>query len=276
MIRVWHAFAAGRWRRLLPLVPLGILLLAVLVTWALDPRDPALLEPTRAWQAPSREHWLGCGEAGSDLLRVTAHALGRGIMLATMVACAGFSVGVPLGAWMGFRGSGSARALGRICDLFQAFPSFLLAMAMLAAVRAPTRMHLFLVFATTAWAPFARLALVEAEVLRSIGYVEASRALGQSTWGTLRKHIVPNLLPTTLVQLGASASAVVVSEAALAFVGLGPRDGVSLGALLEQGVVSMLRAPHVLTVGALAVFAASQALIVATRVFTPQARSPRD
>ncbi len=54
-----------------------------------------------------------------------------------------------------------------------------------------------------------------------------------------------------------------VSEAALGFVGLGPRDGVSLGSILDQGVAAMLRAPHVLLVGATAVFVTSAAMLLA-------------
>jgi len=68
------------------------------------------------------------------------------------------------------------------------------------------------------------------------------------------------------VQLGSTAAAVVVSEAALGFVGLGPADGVSLGALIDQGVAAMLRAPHVLAVGTVAVSAASISLLLAGRV----------
>jgi ABC-type dipeptide/oligopeptide/nickel transport system permease subunit len=241
-----------------------------LVGWAslvvtLHAQSPALLEPSHAWQAPSWQYPLGFGEAGCNLLLVTAAALLRGLALACGVACAGAVVGVPLGAFAGYVAGTRARVLRRACDLVQAFPSFLLALTILAAVRNPTRIHLLGVFALTAWAPFARLALMSATILRAAPFVEASKALGQGTMATLRLHIIPNLLPTIWVQLGASASAMVVSEAALAFVGFGPRDGVSLGALLDQGVVSMLTAPNVLTIGALAVFATSRVLLRTAR-----------
>jgi ABC-type dipeptide/oligopeptide/nickel transport system permease subunit len=81
----------------------------------------------------------------------------------------------------------------------------------------------------------------------------------------LVRHVVPNLLGVVAVQLGSTGAAIVVSEAALAFVGLGPRDGVSLGGVLDQGVAAMLRAPHVLVVGAVAVFVTSAAMLVAGR-----------
>jgi peptide/nickel transport system permease protein len=102
-------------------------------------------------------------------------------------------------------------------------------------------------------------------VLREASFIEASRAIGLARSAIVVRHVVPQLLGVVGVQLGGTAAAIVVSEAALAFVGLGPRDGVSLGAVLDQGVASMLRAPHVLAVGAVAVFATSVSLLVAGR-----------
>ena len=136
---------------------------------------------------------------------------------------------------------------------------------MLSAVRVPSRADIGVVFALTAWAPFARLALAQTRVLRGAAFVEAAQALGRGPAGILARHVVPNLFGVVAVQLGATAAAIVVSEAGLAFVGLGPPDGVSLGGVLDQGVAAMLRAPHVLVVGALAVFATSGAMLAAGR-----------
>jgi peptide/nickel transport system permease protein len=147
----------------------------------------------------------------------------------------------------------------------QAFPSFLLALAVLSAVRTPSRAHLAVVFSLTAWAPFTRLALAQTRILRSAGFVEAARALGQGKLRVLVRHILPNSLGVLAVQLGSTAGAIVVSEAALSFVGLGPRGGVSLGSVLEQGVACMLFAPWVMAVGAVAVMVTSGTLILAGR-----------
>ena len=133
----------------------------------------------------------------------------------------------------------------------------------LGAVRSPTRVHIGAVFALTAWAPFARLALAQTRVLRDAAFVEAARALGRGRVSIVLRHVVPNLLGVVAVQLGATGAAIVVSEAALAFVGLGPRDGVSLGAVMDQGVAAMLRAPHVLVVGAMSVFLTSVSILIA-------------
>ena len=73
--------------------------------------------------------------------------------------------------------------------------------------------------------------------------------LGAPTLRVLLRHAVPATFPVARAQLGSSASALLLADAALAFLGLGPADGVALGALIDQGVGASLRAPHVLLVG---------------------------
>ena len=252
-------------RRGLELLPIGILLGASAAGVALSAEPAGRLDPTRAWCAPSVTRVLGCGEAGVDLGALVASAELRAIALAVAVALVGFAVGTPLGALAALARGRFERAVDRACDLVQAFPSFILALAVLSAVRAPSRVHIGAVFALTAWAPFTRLALAQGRVLRDAAFVEAAVALGRGRVAVVAYHVLPNLLGVVAVQLGSTGAAIVVSEAALAFVGLGPRDGVSLGGILDQGVAAMLRAPHVLVVGAVAVFATSAAMLVAGR-----------
>jgi peptide/nickel transport system permease protein len=198
-----------------------------------------------------------------DLFALVSHAELRGVALAVLVAAFGFVFGTPLGAAAALRRGRVERAVDRACDLLQAFPTFLLALAVLSAVRVPGRVHIGVVFALTAWAPFARLSMVQTRVLRDAQFVEAASALGAGRAAVLARHVLPNLLTIVAVQLGSTGAAIVVSEAALSFVGLGPPDGVSLGCVLDQGVAAMLRAPHVLVVGALSVFLTSAAMLLA-------------
>jgi peptide/nickel transport system permease protein len=218
---------------------------------------------------------LGCGEGGVDLLAVVAHAELRGVALAAVVALLGLAIGTPLGAASALARGRLESAVLRACDLLQAFPTFLLALAVLGAVRSPGRVHIGAVFLLTAWAPFARLALVQTRVLRDLAFVDAARALGLGRFAVLARHVLPNVTRVAAVQLGSTGAAIVVSEAALGFVGLGPRDGVSLGSVLDQGVASMLRAPHVLLVGATAVFATSVAMVLAGTALDAGGGKPR-
>lgn len=251
---------AGRWAEV---APLGVLVTASVVARLVVRVPPGRLDPSRAWWEPSLVRPFGCGEAGVSLLPFVASAELYAIGLAGAVALLGLGIGLPLGAAAAFARGSVERWVERACDLVQAFPSFILALAVLSAVPIPSRVHIGVVFSLTAWAPFARLALAQTRTLRSSAFVEAASALGRRPIGVLAHHVVPNLLAVAAVQLGATGAAVVVSEAGLAFLGFGPRDGVSLGAVLDQGVAAMLRAPHVLVVGATAVFATSAAMLAA-------------
>lgn len=259
--------ARGARRRraaLMAMLPAALLAAASLLFALLSTRSPSRLEIDLAWAGPSAAHPLGSGDGGVDLAALAGHATFRALVLSACVSLFGFAVGTPLGAAAGLGRGRLERWLLRACDLVQSFPSFLLALAVLSAVRAPSRLHIGLVFAITAWAPFARVATAQARILGESQFVEAARALGLGRARVIALHLVPNLLGPVAVQIGTSAAGVVLGETALGFVGLGPPDGVSLGALLEQGTLGMLRAPHVLGVGALAVIAVSGSLQLAS------------
>lgn len=245
-------------------IPLGLVSALALGVVLFTDGDPARLQLAAGWRAPSLAHPLGYGDAGVDLLLLASHATFRALVLAAIVACLGFTLGTALGAGAGLRGGAVARWVLRACDLVQSFPTFLLALAVLSAVRVPSRFHIGVVFCISAWAPFARLALAQTRSLRESQFVEAARGLGASSFRVAALHVVPNLLGPVAVQLGTAAAGVVIGETALGFVGLGPPDGVSLGGLLEQGTLGMLRAPHVLIVGALCVLCVSGSLQLAS------------
>lgn len=251
-------------RALLAVLPaLGLFTVALLVAIT-SQSSPGRLQLELAWAPPGPAGWLGRGEAGVELVALVAHATLRALLLAGVVATLGFAVGTPLGAAAGLARGAFERWTLRACDLVQSFPTFLLALAVLAAVEIPSRWHIGAVFSLTAWAQFARLSAAQARSLGEAQFVEAARALGARGPRVVLVHVVPNLLGPVAVQLGTAAAGVVLSETALGFVGLGPPDGVSLGSLLEQGTLGMLRAPHVLAVGAVAVALSSGTLQLAS------------
>jgi peptide/nickel transport system permease protein len=244
--------------------PALLLVLSSGVYCLLSSRSPERFDLELAWAGPSAERFFGSGDAGVDLVPLVLHATFRVLVLAATVALIGFFLGVPLGCWAGLSGGRLQRWTLRACDLVQSFPSFLLALAVLSAVKVPSRWHIGLVFSLSAWAPFARIALVQARALSAAQFVEAARALGLTRGKVVWRHVMPNLFGPVAIQLGTIAAGVVLGETALGFVGLGPADGVSLGAVLEQGSLGMLRAPHVIAVGAIAVILVSGALQLAS------------
>lgn len=244
--------------------PLLLVLLVVGSYCALSQQDPGRMELSQSWNGPSLSRPLGSGEGGIDLMSFVAHATWQVLLLGAFVAILAFGAGTLLGSLAGLIKGWFANALLRVCDLVQSFPSFLLALAVLSAVDTPRRWHLALVFSISAWAPFARIALVQARALSVAQFVEAARAAGASRWEVTLHHIIPNLLGPVAIQMGTAAAGVVLGETGLSFVGLGPADGVSLGSVLEQGTLGMVRAPHVLAVGASAIVIVSGSLQLAS------------
>lgn len=251
-------------RLLVALAPAVAVVAATGAVVLLGHHSPTRLTLDLAWAPPSAARPLGSGDAGIDVLGVVSHATLRALALAVAVAAFGFAVGTPLGTSAALRGGAWERWTLRAADLVQSFPTFLLALAVLSAVRAPSRWHIGLVFAIGAWAPFARLALVQAHAIAEAPFVEAARAIGATRARVVFSHVLPNVIAPVAVQMGTAAAGVVLGETALGFVGLGPPDGVSLGALLEQGTAGMLRAPHVLVAGAFAVMIVSGSLQLAS------------
>jgi peptide/nickel transport system permease protein len=234
------------------LFPLALVLAAAIARLATALRgiDPRRLSLDLELARPSLAHPLGCGEGGVDLLALVAEALLRSLALTALVALLALVIGTTLGAAAGLAGGAIARFAHRVCDTVQSFPSFVLALGVLAAVRSPSRWHVAAVLSLTAWAPFARLALAELKVVRGLQYVEAARAMGATSGRVLLRHAIPATLPVARAQLGSTAAGLLVADAALSFLGVGPSDGVALGALVDQGLGALVQAPHVLFVGA--------------------------
>ena len=239
------------------MAPLGLLLA---VSWTIiisSSQRAGRFALEHAWSRPSLAHILGCADGGLDVAQFVAFAIGYVLLLALSVSILGAVLGTALGATASYLGGAIERVLIKTCDLVQAFPNFLLALAVLAAVEKPKRWHIGAVFVLTAWAGFARLTAVLARKLAVADFVVAARSYGASRVSILIWHIVPHVLGPVAIQVGTTAAGVVIGESALAFVGLGPTDGISLGVLVEQGAVGMLRAPHVLIVSSFAVALAS-------------------
>jgi len=241
------------------LAPLGLLFMGSWSVIVFTSGNARRFTLEQAWCRPSLGHILGCADGGIDVAKFVAFAIGYVLLLALSVAVIGAILGTVLGATAAFLGGAFEQVLLKACDLVQSFPNFLLALAVLAAVEQPRRWHIGAVFVLTAWAGFARLAAVQSRKLVIAEFVIAARAFGASRSSILRRHIVPHVLGPVAIQVGTVAAGVVIGESALAFVGLGPADGISLGVLIEQGAVGMLRAPHVLIFSACAVALASGA-----------------
>ncbi len=217
------AAAAPKPRQLLtlPFLLTGLLVAAAVLGPYIAPYDP-LATSTDVLQAPSAEHWFGTDKIGRDVFSrvLVATRLDLGIALASVSAA--FVLGTMLGSFAGYFGGWTDRIIGRVVDTIMAFPLFVLAMGVVAALGNSVEN---IVYATIIInLPFyVRFARSEVAMRRHLPYVEAARASGNNDLRIIAFHIVPNILPSMSVQASLNMGWAIMNAAALSFIGLGIR-----------------------------------------------------
>ena len=198
-----------------------LLLLAILGPWIV-PYDPLFTNSLVALQPPSAKHWFGTDQLGRDILSriVIATRLDLGIA-ASSVALA-FGTGTLGGIAAGFFGGWADRLVGRAVDTIMAFPLFVLAMGIVAALGNTVEN---IVYATAIInAPvYARVARAEANLRRNAGFIEAARLSGNGEMRILLGQILPNIMPIMMVQISLTMGYAILNAAGLSFIGLGVR-----------------------------------------------------
>ncbi|MBO1073454.1 ABC transporter permease [Roseomonas marmotae] len=221
-LAVLHYVLAENPVNLVALLMLAVLLLcAALGPW-LVPYDPIATNTAMALQPPSALHWFGTDQLGRDVFSRVVVAARLDLAIAFAAVMLSMAVGSVAGAAMGyFRGPLDAVG-GRVTDVLMAFPLFVLAMVMVAALGNSVSS---IVYATAVInLPFyIRLARAEVSIRRAMGYVEAARVGGSSHARILRVFLLPNILPSLVVQASVNLGWAVLNTAGLSFIGLGVR-----------------------------------------------------
>ncbi|GAB4280863.1 MAG: ABC transporter permease [Deferrisomatales bacterium] len=224
----------------------GFLLLLVLgaaLAPGLSPVPPEALDLPGGLEGPSLAHPLGQDRLGRDVLAGILY--GGRVSLAVGLAVVGLSLlaGTAVGLVSGYAGGWVDEITMRVVDVLLAFPGLLLAIA-LAGVLGPSLRNVVLALSLLGWVGFARLVRGEVLSLKRREFVTAARALGAGPLRVALIHLLPNLAGPLAVQATFSVAATVLAESSLSFLGLGPQDRVTWGAMLSQGVDYLLFAPH--------------------------------
>jgi peptide/nickel transport system permease protein len=195
--------------------------LALFGPW-IAPYDPLASKTEVALQPPSLQHWFGTDALGRDILSriIVATQLDFGIAISAVFGS--FAVGSALGCLAGFYGGWADRIIGRIADTIMAFPLFVLAMGIVAAL-GNTVFNIILATAIINLPFYIRVSRAEVNVRRNAGYVEAARLAGNSDTRILALHLFPNILPPMMVQVSLNMGWAILNAAGLSFIGLGVR-----------------------------------------------------
>jgi peptide/nickel transport system permease protein len=220
---------------------LGLFVLAGLFGPLLAPHPPELMDLTREFQPPSWEHWLGTDQHGRDVLSQMLYGARLALVISASVVTLCAVTGLIIGVVAGYYGGVVDEVLMRVVDILMAFPGILLNIAIVATVSDAGVGVLVFALALNGWVAYARVARGQVLSLREREYVLAARCVGAGPLRIMRKHIVPNLLSPIMVQMTFGFGGVILVEASLSFLGLGPQVDYTWGALLDQGTTFLWR-----------------------------------
>lgn len=247
-----HRSLVGLWSRLgrfdrAVLVVFILLLILATVGPFVAPYPPTFADPLQRLLSPNGAHPFGTDENGIDVLSRLIAAPRTDVLLAVIATTLSVAIGAPLGVVAGYFEGADRRAMRlisegtlRLLDVIQAFPVFILAMV-LVAIRGTGPANVIFAVAFVNFPVFLRLVRSEILSLRERPYAEAAVALGNSELSVGFKHLLPNALPTVLVQVSVTIGFAVLLIAGLSFVGAGLSPPTpELGAMIASGAKFMI------------------------------------
>ena len=211
---------------------LFLALLALTAPWLTD-SSPWEMN-TKPMLAPFQDaaHWLGSDLLGRDLGSGLLYGARVSLAVGALSSLSTLLVGLLVGAVAGYFGGWLDGVLMRIAEFFQIIPQLVLAV-ILVAVLEPSLGSIVLAISLVAWPGVARLVRSEFLTLRQREFVQAARVLGQSPWGIITQQILPNALAPLLVTMTFVMATAILTEAALAFLGLSDPEAMSWGYMIN-------------------------------------------
>jgi peptide/nickel transport system permease protein len=204
------------------------------------PYDPLASDTAAALKPPSAKHWFGTDQIGRDVFSRVVSATRLDFIIAVASVVLVFLMGGLAGIAAGFFGGWTDRIVSRIADTIMAFPLFVLAMGIVAAL-GNTVQNIILATAIVNFPLYARIARTEANVRREAGFVQAARLSGNGEFRILLAHILPNIMPIMIVQMSLTMGYAILNAAGLSFIGLGVRPpDAEWGIMVAEGAAFMV------------------------------------
>ncbi|MEK7233408.1 MAG: ABC transporter permease [Elusimicrobiota bacterium] len=231
LLSIWRALKR-RPMSLLGAALIGFFLSVAALAPVLAPPEPgsrdAYIIPQTGYSPdpvrPSREHWFGTTEQQYDLYYGMVWGTRTAFKVAFKVVGFSVSIGVLLGGAAGFYGGWIDECIMRLTDIVLAFPDLVLAVVIV-AIMGPSLEHVMYAVMAVSWPPYARLMRGDVMSVKERDFIAAARALGACDARILLRHIIPNSIYPVLVVASLSTGSVVITAAALSFLGLGAPVG---------------------------------------------------
>ena len=221
-----------------------LFVIAVLAPY-ITPYDPTKMEISQKFIKPCAEHLLGTHHLGRDIF--SRIILGSRISLATSVTAVFISafIGTFLGVISGYLGGVIDTIIMRIVDVMLAFPAIVFALA-LSAVLGKGQTNLLIAICFVQWTRYARVARGEAIMLKNSEYIQAARAIGNTTKGIIKDYVFPKIISQIIILASLDIGTIILYCASLSFLGLGAQPpSPDWGVMISEGKEYMQYAPWI-------------------------------
>ena len=224
-------------------VLIGIVLLLSVIAPYLAPQNPNAVDLYDKNQGPSAEHLLGTDYLGRDLFSRVICGLQTSMAIALTTIVFSFIIGVAVGGYSGYKGGWVDNVVARVIDVFLAFPSIILALALITLI-GPGIVNMILMLAVVQWASLARLMRGQVLYEKNQEYVLSARASGFSESRILIRHIIPNCVMPVVVLATIDIGHTILTISTLSFLGMGiPPSIPEWGSMINSGISYMRIAP---------------------------------
>ena len=215
----WHLLVAS------PLTLAGMIIvigLAVIAIFAplIAPYDPNAPDLLHALQRPSWQHLFGTDQSGRDVLSRVLYGARISLRIGALAVASIAVIGTPLGLIAGTVGGWIDGLIMRVADVFLAFPTLVLALAIAASLGGGMQ-NVIVALAIAGWPWYARLIRGVVLTVRREAYVDAAQVSGASWLRIVRRHILPNSFAPILVQMSQDMGYAILLSASLGFLGIG-------------------------------------------------------
>ena len=220
----------------------------------ISPYDPYEQSLYDRLQPPSGKHLFGTDDLGRDILSRIIYGARISLAIGIISVALALGVGASAGLVSAYYGGIIDTLLMRLFDVMLAFPTILLAIAIMAAL-GPDLKNAMIAVGIVNIPTFARIVRASALVIKEQEYVMAAHALGQSSFKIIFRHILPNIVGPITVQASLSYGGSILSAAGLGFLGMGAQPPTpEWGAMLSQARSFIISAPWTVTFPGIAIF----------------------
>jgi peptide/nickel transport system permease protein len=234
-------------------VVMVVFLLAALLAPLIAPYDPLGQNISAGLRSPSAEYLFGTDKLGRDIFSRILYGARISLFVGVAVVVMSGVVGTLLGVLAGYIGGWADELLMRITDIFFAFPSLILAMAIAGAL-GPSLQNALIAISAATWPVYARLLRGQVLALREREFVLAARTVGVPEWQIIVRHLLPNMLAPLLVQGSFDMGGAITAVAGLSFIGFGAQPPTpEWGVMISESRTYMATAWWIGTFPALAI-----------------------